>query len=47
MRESRISEPEELRRLARERMHEMPGETEAGRPDPEMLPEREPKDLAR
>jgi len=38
---------EELRKVARERMREMPGETAAGRLDPDTLPEREREDLAR
>lgn len=38
---------EELRKIARERMQEMPGETAAGRIDPETLPDRERADLAR
>ncbi len=43
-----MSEPdEELREQARERMQDMPGETAAGRIDPETLPEREREDLAR
>jgi hypothetical protein len=41
------TEEERLRRIARERMRHMPGETAAGRIDPATLPEDEREELAR
>jgi hypothetical protein len=37
---------EELRKIAHERMEDMPGETAAGRIDPDSLPEDQREELA-
>ena len=42
-----MADPEELRKIAEERMRNLPGETAAGRIDPATLPEDEREELAK
>jgi hypothetical protein len=42
-----MADPEELKKIAEERMRHLPGETAAGRIDPATLPEREREELAK
>ena len=45
--EAAMADPEELKKIAEERMRDLPGETAAGRIDPATLPEDEREELAK
>jgi hypothetical protein len=45
--EAVMADPEELKKIAAERMRDLPGETAAGRIDPATLPEDEREELAK